>query len=257
MIAGVAGEGCVQSMVLQRQPMTAQVQHPVEAGWSGDGSRSGAGPASGNWGWQSGVDYSAAMAMQDSNPALAMQLAMQQSYIQATQMAKSKGYHSLEAMELHKHALLKAQAKKANNPCTVFVGGLLKTTEEETVRRHFERFGEVPRADIIRNLDGTSRGFAFVKYNDEESLAKCMEAKFRHVIDDKWVDCKRHDRDRADAGKSATKAMEMAATSVGVDPSQYLNYLTHLAMVQYGYGSKKVPDDDLSPVSSLSRYQPY
>merc|ERR1712224_257511 len=58
-------------------------------------------------------------------------------YLQATQMAKSMGYPSLEAMELHRQSLLKGKDKKKSQPETLFIDGLKKTTEDETLQEHF------------------------------------------------------------------------------------------------------------------------
>lgn len=177
---------------------------------------------------------------------------MQQSYIEATQMARAMGYHTLEHMELHRQAQSKANTKgKRSNPNTVFVGGLKKETEDDAVKNHFDQYGEITRCDVIRNLDGTSRGFAFVKFATKDETDKCLDAKFDHIIDGKWCNVRLKDNSAADTGKQAAQAVEMAAAAVGVEPSQYLNYLTHLAMVKYGYGKHdadaKFPQDKGQP----------
>merc|ERR1711904_768141 len=151
------------------------------------------------------------------------------------------GYHTLEAMELHRQAMLKGKDKKKSQPETLFVGGLKKTTEDETLQKHFAQFGEVVRCDVIRNLDGTSRGFAFVRMVDMDAVKRVLDAKFEHVIDEQWVDVRPKDTCRADAGRKASQAVEHAAMAVGVEPSQYLGYLTQLASVKYGYENKEKP----------------
>jgi len=191
-----------------------------------------------------------------------LQLAMQQAYIQATQMAKAMGYYSLEAMELHRLALLKAQKRgnsQSYNHLKIFVGGLQKTTDDETVKEHFTAFGEVARCDIIRNLDGSSRGFAFVGFTTEEAVDKCLEAKFEHIIDGKWVNVRRKEDEPADSGRNAARAVELAAAQAGVEPSQYLNYLTQLAVVKYGYGKSALDDmaRDMNKASCSARSKPY
>merc|ERR1719408_763874 len=167
-------------------------------------------------------------------------------YLQATQMAKSMGYPSLEALELHRLSLVKGKDKKKSQPETLFIGGLKKTTEDETLLQHFGQFGEVVRCDVIRNLDGTSRGFAFVRMVDMDAVDRVLEAKFDHVIDGQWVDVRPKDTCRADAGRKASQAVEHAAMAAGVEPSQYLNYLTQLASVKYGYGQRSSEDADKS-----------
>ncbi|CAE7658714.1 sqd, partial [Symbiodinium necroappetens] len=74
----------------------------------------------------------------------------------------------------------------------VFVGGLRKSTTEDKVAGHFSKFGQVDSVDIKRLPDGTSRGFAFVKFVEVESIAKVLEAQSSHMIDNKWVAVKPH-----------------------------------------------------------------
>merc|ERR1719247_1979566 len=183
-----------------------------------------------------------------ADPARAMRLGP--AYLQATQMAKSLGYPSLEAMELHRQSLTKGKDKKKAQPETLFIGGLKKTTEDEVLQEHFVQFGEVVRCDVIRNLDGTSRGFAFVRMVDMAAVDRVLDAKFDHVIDGQWVDVRPKDTCRADAGRKASQAVEHAAMAVGVEPSQYLNYLTQVASAKYGYGES-------TSATSSARGSPY
>ena len=49
----------------------------------------------------------------------------------------------------------------------LFVGGLAWATTDESLRAHFEQFGEVVDAKVITDRDtGRSRGFGFVTYGD-------------------------------------------------------------------------------------------
>eukprot|EP00927_Polykrikos_kofoidii_P021811 TRINITY_DN20544_c0_g1_i2.p2 TRINITY_DN20544_c0_g1~~TRINITY_DN20544_c0_g1_i2.p2 ORF type:complete len:596 (-),score=76.35 TRINITY_DN20544_c0_g1_i2:2604-4391(-) len=198
--------------------------------------------------------------------AAAMQLTMRQAYMFATNLAKGMGYHSLEHYELHKQALIKAsmKGKKGDSKrLTLFVGGLKKDTNDEKLRQHFSQYGEVTRADVIRNVDGTSRGFGFVKFVTEEEIDRCMKAKFDHILDGQWVNVKVSDPNRADAGKNASKAVEIAAMQAGVEPSHYLDYLTRLATMKYGYGSSADGEDPTehqangNDTGSSARAKPY
>ncbi|CAE8587463.1 unnamed protein product [Polarella glacialis] len=72
----------------------------------------------------------------------------------------------------------------------IFVGGLRKSTIEDKVMAHFAKYGQVENVDIKRLPDGSSRGFAFVKFVDKESVEKAMAAHSSHMIDNKWVDVK-------------------------------------------------------------------
>lgn len=189
--------------------------------------------------------------------AAAMQVAMRQSYTFAANMAKGMGYYSLEHYELHRQSMVKAQSQRGKKgmvekKLTLFVGGLKKETTESTVRNHFAQYGDVTRADVIRNTDGTSRGFAFVNFATDEEVYKCMEYKFDHILDGQWVNCKVSDPNRQDAGKNASRAVEIAAMNAGVEPSKYLDYLTDVCRAKYGYGSNHVEDN-----VSRDRHKPY
>merc|ERR1719437_397289 len=76
--------------------------------------------------------------------------------------------------------------KQKDNANVVFVGGLRKTTEEDRVCAHFAKFGQVEHVDIKRLPDGTSRGFAFVKFSECTAVDKVIEAHAKHMIDNKW-----------------------------------------------------------------------
>jgi len=96
------------------------------------------------------------------------------------------------------------QKKSKDNANVVFVGGLRKTTEEDRVAAHFAKFGQVEHVDIKRLPDGTSRGFAFIKFADTEAVDKVIEAHAKHMIDNKWVEVKKHDGIAASAGMEAS-----------------------------------------------------
>ena len=54
----------------------------------------------------------------------------------------------------------------------MFVGGLDYTLTDQEFRDHFERFGHVKDAQIVREpATGTSRGFGFVTFHND-SIAK-------------------------------------------------------------------------------------
>jgi len=97
---------------------------------------------------------------------------------------------------------------------TVFVGGLRKSTTEDKVAAHFAKFGQVDNVDIKRLPDGTSRGFAFVKFIDQDATAKVIDARASHMIDNKWVAVRHHggaelaSQKSAEAEKSAAQAKE-------------------------------------------------
>lgn len=194
---------------------------------------------------------------ESSVQAAAMQVAMRQTYAFASNMAKGMGYYSLEHYELHRQGMVRASSSRGGKKggpekkMTLFVGGLKKETTDETMKDHFNKYGNVTRADIIRNSDGTSRGFGFVRFERDDEIHNAVDHKFEHILDGQWVNVKVSDPNRADAGKNASRAVEIAAISAGVEPSKYLDYLTELGQAKYGYGSKAVEDE------SDSKSKPY
>ena len=51
----------------------------------------------------------------------------------------------------------------------IFVGGLSWQTTEETLRYHFEQYGEVKAVEVMRDRNtGDPRGFAFVVFKSDE-----------------------------------------------------------------------------------------
>ncbi|CAE7864987.1 CYP86A7, partial [Symbiodinium microadriaticum] len=100
--------------------------------------------------------------------------------------------------------------KSKDNANVVFVGGLRKTTEEDRVAAHFAKFGQVEHVDIKRLPDGTSRGFAFIKFADTEAVDKVIEAHAKHMIDNKWVEVKKHD------GVAASALVGISCVALGL-----------------------------------------
>ena len=57
----------------------------------------------------------------------------------------------------------------------LFVGNLSWGTDEEGLREHFERFGEVLDARVITDREtGRSRGFGFVTFADSEAAQNAI-----------------------------------------------------------------------------------
>lgn len=104
----------------------------------------------------------------------------------------------------------KAQAKDAEKVTTVFVGGLRKTTTEDKVAAHFAKYGQVESVDIKRLPDGSSRGFAFVKFIDKDSVSKTIEAKASHMIDNKWVAVRPHGGAAFQAAQHAERTKDIS-----------------------------------------------
>lgn len=56
----------------------------------------------------------------------------------------------------------------------VYIRGLPASATKETLIRVFSQFGKIEKAFILYNhSNGTSRGFGFIEFLDEESVSKC------------------------------------------------------------------------------------
>jgi len=59
----------------------------------------------------------------------------------------------------------------------IYVGNLNYDTEDATLRAAFEAYGEVVRAEVIRERDtGRSRGFGFVEMPSNEEAQRAIAA---------------------------------------------------------------------------------
>ncbi|KAF9529029.1 hypothetical protein CPB83DRAFT_765657 [Crepidotus variabilis] len=71
----------------------------------------------------------------------------------------------------------------------IFIGGLSWDTTDEGLRDYFSKFGKVDACTIMRDPSGTSRGFAFLTFEDPS----CVQAVTgrEHTLDGKPIDPKR------------------------------------------------------------------
>lgn len=71
----------------------------------------------------------------------------------------------------------------------VFVGGLAWETQRDTMRRHFEQYGEIVEAVVIMDKNtGRSKGYGFVTFRDAEGARRaCLDAT--PVIDGRRANC--------------------------------------------------------------------
>ena len=73
----------------------------------------------------------------------------------------------------------------------LFIGGINYSTTEDSLRDHFEQFGELKDCVIMKFSDsGRSRGFGFVTYALAAQLDEC-QANRPHCLDGKTLETKR------------------------------------------------------------------
>ena len=73
----------------------------------------------------------------------------------------------------------------------IFVGGLPPNLALSDFKQYFSNYGQIEDCVILKDKRTQKpRGFGFVTYKDIGSVHAVMSIKERHVISDKWVDCK-------------------------------------------------------------------
>ena len=61
----------------------------------------------------------------------------------------------------------------------IFVGGIKEDTEEHHLRGYFERYGKTEMTEIVTDWgSGKKRGFAFVTFDDHDSVDKMVIQKY-------------------------------------------------------------------------------
>ncbi|CAK9021302.1 RNA-binding protein squid (Heterogeneous nuclear ribonucleoprotein 40) (HNRNP 40) [Durusdinium trenchii] len=164
-----------------------------------------------------------------------------------------------------KQVMAKKPKREDDKVTTVFVGGLRKSTSEDKVIGHFAKYGQVESVDIKRLPDGSSRGFAFVKFADKDSVHRCVEAKASHMIDNKWVAVRPHGGTAFQAAQHAErqrmahdrekekKETEQPATEEDYEEKWSEKYLQQAASLQSGGEDKEEEDgkDKDTPVNPM------
>lgn len=78
--------------------------------------------------------------------------------------------------------------------CKIFVGGIQSSTTDEALRKHFDQFGTIRDAVVMRD-----RGFGFVTF-EKEQAAKDAVAQSSHVVDGQTVAVKEATASKAKSG---------------------------------------------------------
>ncbi|KAM0940647.1 putative RNA recognition motif domain, nucleotide-binding alpha-beta plait domain superfamily [Dioscorea sansibarensis] len=72
--------------------------------------------------------------------------------------------------------------------CTLFVGRLSPSTDEESLRKAMSEYGRVKNMRLVRHIvTGASRGYAFVEYETEREMRRAYEYAHHKIIDDRKI----------------------------------------------------------------------
>lgn len=108
----------------------------------------------------------------------------------------------------------------------MFVGGINRSTDEDTFREHFVKFGEILDLVIIKDT-GTkqSRGFGFVTYEQSSSVEAVFKAR-PHEIDGKTLDVKRAmPRDGPASSHAKVTKLFIGGLGKDLDPEELKEYI--------------------------------
>lgn len=125
----------------------------------------------------------------------------------------------------------------------IFVGGIGKTMSEQMIQEYFSKYGPVEKTTIMRQLDGTSRGFGFVVFAEESSAQKSLEATSHYIYGTK-VDVRAAESRSRTAQKQAESMHYMSNDMYGhayagaYRPQVAKDYASYYRQQQNGYDSQ-------------------
>ncbi|CAF1423845.1 unnamed protein product [Rotaria sordida] len=102
--------------------------------------------------------------------------------------------HTLDGRQIDpKRAMPREEANNDEVHLTVkkiFIGGIRDGLNEDALRTYFEKFGHVNDCFIMHDKDGKTRGFAFLEFDDFDSVDKVILSR-PHIIGEYHVDVKK------------------------------------------------------------------
>ncbi|KFK44379.1 hypothetical protein AALP_AA1G249800 [Arabis alpina] len=131
----------------------------------------------------------------------------------------------------------------------VFVGGLAWETHKETMKKHFEQFGEILEAVVITDkASGRSKGYGFVTFKEAEAARKaCVDAT--PVIDGRRANC-----NLASLGLQRSKP---STPNHGGGGGRINNMRVMMSTMQTGFGPPPPPNFPHYHPINLFGYSPY
>lgn len=98
--------------------------------------------------------------------------------------------------EAHDHGIIRAmnstyrpnKGVTGDPECTVFAARLNHTTNEETLRSLFGKYGQVKSVRLVKDVvTGFSKGYAFVEYYDRHDAYRAFRSGNKQLVDDKEI----------------------------------------------------------------------
>ena len=109
----------------------------------------------------------------------------------------------------------------------LFVGGLDRSTTDETFRQHFEQFGTIVDLVIIKDkVSQQSKGFGFVTYDSSLAVKGALDGR-PHIIDERTVEVKRAipREDNTATAHQRTKKLFIGGLPSNITEDEIINYL--------------------------------
>lgn len=80
--------------------------------------------------------------------------------------------------EANKHQMSKGyvQTDERKRSVTLFLSNLSYDVEESEIQSAFEAFGQIEEVRIVRNVNGRSKGFAYIVFDDRNAIPKALAA---------------------------------------------------------------------------------
>ncbi|XP_077237042.1 RNA-binding (RRM/RBD/RNP motifs) family protein isoform X2 [Tasmannia lanceolata] len=152
----------------------------------------------------------------------------------------------------------------------VFVGGLAWETQKETMKEHFDKYGDILEAVIIADkITGRSKGYGFVTFKDPEAAKKACEDS-TPMINGRRANCNlaslgaRRPRSSSVAPQQGSAVGSRTVSSAppnpvqwyypaGPTPSPYHQHHQHsIPLHAYGYSPTYIADISYNPKLSYS-----
>ncbi|KAK9862706.1 hypothetical protein WJX84_008352 [Apatococcus fuscideae] len=120
-----------------------------------------------------------------------------------------------------------SSSQEAGSRDKLFLGGLSWETNEEKVRRHFEKYGELQEVVVMRDrMTGKPRGFGFVTFKDKDAAERvCQEPQ---VLDGRQIDAK---RSVPQEQKPRSKKIFVGGLAPDTDEDQFQEYFERYGKV--------------------------